>query len=224
MYEAVFLDAGNTLFHTTKARPRRIQQALDRRGHQLEPEVLDAAIEQARSEMWNSPLWPLTTAEKEQQWWEQYYVCVLDYVDVDVDLAGYLAEETLYVHYVEAFSDVRDVLNALRGEVKLGVISNAFPSLSRALEKLELTPYFDHVVNSSLVDSWKPDERIYHIALERLDVAPANAIFVDDLEENVAAAEDLGITALLIDRWEEHPNTPYRRIADLKPVAEMVKD
>ncbi len=222
MYQAVFLDAGNTLFHTRKSRQERIIDALERCGLRSDSDEIEAAIEQVRSEMWDSPLWPLTTREKEDRWWRQYYTCFLDYVGEDFDLADPLAQETLYVHYVEAFSEVEEVLETLRGEVKLGVISNAFPSLSEALDKLELTRYFDHVVNSSIVDVWKPDERIYQIALERLDVAPSNAIFVDDLEENIAAAEDLGLTALLIDRWEKYPDTPHRRVTDLYPIVDLV--
>lgn len=223
MYQAVFLDAGNTLFHTPVSRRHRIVQALESRGRRADPEEIQTAMEQVRSDMWDSPLWPLETIEHEERWWLEYYTCLLDHLDEDVDLAGDLAKETLYVHHVQAFTDVNEVLEALQGQqVKLGMISNAFPSLDQALDKLGLTPYFDQVINSSLVDSWKPDERIYRIALKRLNVPPEDSIFVDDIEENVATAEDLGFTAILIDRWEQHTDTPYQCIKDLRPVVELV--
>lgn len=103
------------------------------------------------------------------------FTCLLDYLNEDLDLADQLAEEALYVHYVEVFPDTREVLSTLHNHVRTAVISNAFPSLSQALERLELTPYLDHVINSSLVDAWKPDERIYHIALERVGVPARNS-------------------------------------------------
>jgi putative hydrolase of the HAD superfamily len=51
-----------------------------------------------------------------------------------------------------------------------------------------------HVVDSSEVGVRKPDARIFEIALERLGgIDPARAIFVDDFEANVAAAQALGM-------------------------------
>lgn len=222
MYQAVFLDAGNTLYHTPVVRRDRIVRALVNHGCHADPEELKAIMEQVRSEMWDSPLWPLSDRAREDRWWLEYYERLLDHLGEDIDLAGDLANETLYVHHVEAFTDVKEVLETLRGQVKLGVISNAFPSLSEALDALTLTLYFDAVINSSLVDAWKPNRRIYEIALERLRVQPESAIFVDDIEENLATAEDLGFTVLLIDRWKQYGDTRYRRITDLRPVAELI--
>jgi len=51
-----------------------------------------------------------------------------------------------------------------------------------------------HVVDSSEVGVRKPDARIFEIALERLGgIDPARAIFVDDFEANVLAAQSLGM-------------------------------
>jgi putative hydrolase of the HAD superfamily len=43
----------------------------------------------------------------------------------------------------------------------------------------------------------KPDPHIYQIAVERLGVAPAEIVFLDDVPENVAAARAIGIQAIL---------------------------
>ncbi len=224
MYQAVFLDAGNTLFHTPVSRRDRIAQALERRGRPADLERIEAIMERVRCEMWDSPLWPLKTREREERWWLEYFERLLDHLSEDIDLAGDLAQETLYVHHVQAFDDVREVLEALRPQVRLGVISNAYPSLSEALDALALSPYLDAVINSSLVDAWKPDLRIYQIALEQLKVRPEEAIFVDDMEENVAAAEDLGLTALLIDRWAQYTDSTFQRIEDLRPLLKLVEN
>ena len=66
-----------------------------------------------------------------------------------------------------------------------------------------LTARFDWF---SLFEGWvvsgdekivKPDPVIYRILIERFDVDPATSVFVDDRQENVAAAAALGFGAVL---------------------------
>ena len=52
------------------------------------------------------------------------------------------------------------------------------------------------VVGSGDVGIMKPDPQIFQIALERLDVAAEEAVFVDDFIENVQGARALGIHAV----------------------------
>lgn len=43
----------------------------------------------------------------------------------------------------------------------------------------------------------KPQPEIYRLACERLGIEPAEAVFVDDLRENVEGAEAVGMTGVL---------------------------
>jgi putative hydrolase of the HAD superfamily len=56
---------------------------------------------------------------------------------------------------------------------------------------------FDVVVISGEVGMRKPEERIFRHAAGLLGLAPAQCVFIDDIEVNVAAAEALGMTAIL---------------------------
>lgn len=56
---------------------------------------------------------------------------------------------------------------------------------------------FDIVLDSSVVGLRKPDPAIYHLTCERLELQPAECLFVDDLECNVEAARAVGMEALL---------------------------
>ncbi|MEU5577097.1 HAD family phosphatase [Streptomyces huasconensis] len=92
------------------------------------------------------------------------------------------------------------------------LVTNATPWLADDLALLGLTGgpgdgVFDAVVSSADLGVTKPDRRIYEVAAERAGVAPDRCLFVDDLEENVTAAEALGMTGLL-----------YREPADLRAV------
>lgn len=84
-------------------------------------------------------------------------------------------------------------LRRWRGRVALGLISNAWSGLREVLRRLGLLDLFDVVVISAEVGLLKPDPRIYRLALERLQVPPPMAAFVDDLPENVEAARALGL-------------------------------
>jgi putative hydrolase of the HAD superfamily len=85
-------------------------------------------------------------------------------------------------------------LRDLRPRYKTGILSNAFASARQALtNKYKLNDVVDTLVFSGEEKLEKPDPRFYHIVLERLDVLPEQAIFVDDIEENVLAAKRLGM-------------------------------
>jgi epoxide hydrolase-like predicted phosphatase len=61
----------------------------------------------------------------------------------------------------------------------------------------EIRALFDTAVISAEVGLHKPQPEIFLLAAERLGVEPASCVFVDDLRENCAGAEALGMTALL---------------------------
>jgi putative hydrolase of the HAD superfamily len=69
--------------------------------------------------------------------------------------------------------------------------------------KLPVDEIFDVVVDSAFVGSRKPERRIYEITLERLDVAPENALLIDDMEINCRAAEELGISTVWFQTNEQ---------------------
>ena len=61
----------------------------------------------------------------------------------------------------------------------------------------EIRSLFDEVVISAEVGLHKPQPEIYLLAAERLAVRPEDCVFVDDLRENCAGAEAVGMTAVL---------------------------
>ena len=56
---------------------------------------------------------------------------------------------------------------------------------------------FDATVISGVVGLHKPEPAIYELGAERIGVEPAGCVFVDDLRENVAGAEAVGMRAIL---------------------------
>jgi putative hydrolase of the HAD superfamily len=56
---------------------------------------------------------------------------------------------------------------------------------------------FDAVVISGEVGLHKPQPAIYRLAAARVKAPPQRCVFVDDLRENCAGAEAVGMTAVL---------------------------
>ena len=64
------------------------------------------------------------------------------------------------------------------------------------LAALGLAPLLDVVVLPADTGAAKPDARIFHAALARLDVEPAAALYVgDDAEDDIAGAGAAGLRA-----------------------------
>jgi len=91
-----------------------------------------------------------------------------------------------------------------RQDVAIGVISNTNDVHVRWLRaQIPEFAAFDSVIFSSDVGLVKPDPAIYELALSELGVQPEQALFVDDLAENVAGARAVGMAALLHRDWQE---------------------
>jgi epoxide hydrolase-like predicted phosphatase len=93
--------------------------------------------------------------------------------------------------------------------VKTGLISNSWSTSHYDRELLE--ELFDTAVISAEVGLHKPQPEIYMLAAERLVEPPERCVFVDDLRENCAGAEAVGMTAIL----HRDPAESIRRIEEL---------
>jgi putative hydrolase of the HAD superfamily len=107
---------------------------------------------------------------------------------------------------MEPLEPMVDAVRQIRAsELHTGLVSNSW-STDHYDRKL-LAELFDVVVISAEVGLHKPEPEIYRLAAERLEVEPAECIFVDDLKENCEGAEAVGMTAV---RFRNAPETIAR--------------
>ncbi len=92
----------------------------------------------------------------------------------------------------EMIAAVRTVHDA---GVPTGLISNSWGGTTYDTALIE--ELFDGVVISGEVGLHKPDPAIFNLGAERIGVAPERCVFVDDLRENCAGAESVGMTTIL---------------------------
>jgi epoxide hydrolase-like predicted phosphatase len=89
----------------------------------------------------------------------------------------------------------------LKPKYKIGIISNVMAEyihLILAKDDLEL---FDDVVLSYKAGVAKPDMEIYKLSLSNLGVKPQEAVFVDDQQRYVEAAEALGMQGVYFQNF-----------------------
>jgi putative hydrolase of the HAD superfamily len=77
---------------------------------------------------------------------------------------------------------------------RIAILSNLGEALvEHMVTKVEWVKRFHHATWSSQLNIVKPNPAIYLHTVERLGVTPEQALFIDDKEENIRAAEALGI-------------------------------
>jgi putative hydrolase of the HAD superfamily len=108
---------------------------------------------------------------------------------------------------VEAVRQIR------RAGLMTGLVSNSWST--DHYDRELLMELFDVTVISAEVHMHKPQPEIYRLAAKRLEVDPAECIFVDDLKENCDGAEAVGMTAI---RHRSAPET-IARLTELTGVA-----
>jgi putative hydrolase of the HAD superfamily len=96
-----------------------------------------------------------------------------------------------------------EMVDFCRGLGARGVRTSLLTNNAREFEEfwkplLPLEELFEDVVDSSEVGMRKPAPEIYRLALDRLGLTAADVVFVDDAPGNVAGAEAVGITSVLI--------------------------
>lgn len=115
-------------------------------------------------------------------------------------------------HTAKQFPVMTQAVSQIRAEgLQTAVLTNNF-LLSNGKSFLPLDrKQFDVVVESCVEGVCKPDPRIFQLCLQRLNLQPSQAIFLDDLGTNVKAAASLGIRTIKVD----NPEKAVKELEDL---------
>jgi HAD superfamily hydrolase (TIGR01549 family) len=115
-----------------------------------------------------------------------------------------------HAHNFDIYEDVLPTLALLREhDLKLGLVSNTGRDLEAFVAHHGLD--VDAAVASGAHGKTKPHPTIFRAALERLAVDPADAVMVGDSpDDDVAGAEAVGMTGILLDREARFPEIDGR--------------
>lgn len=92
--------------------------------------------------------------------------------------------------------EILNFLRSIKPKYRTGLISNAWSGLREYIQREKFDDVFHHMVISAEVGVAKPDPKIYHIALEEIQVKAREAVFVDDVLENIEACQQVGMRGI----------------------------
>lgn len=182
LIRAVIFDLGGVLVRTEDLSPRR--KLAERLG--MTYEEISRLIFEDRSAI-QATLGRVTTKEH----WETVRAALdmdpEDFPSVPLEFWGGDRLDTDLVEYIRS----------LRPRYKTGLLSNAWDNLRNVLiEDWKIADAFDEMIISAEVGMAKPDRRIYRLAADRLGVEPQEAVFIDDVLENIKAARAAGLRGI----------------------------
>jgi putative hydrolase of the HAD superfamily len=202
----LLLDSGATLVHPRGGAwfpGHAFRDVLARHGVDgLIWERLEIALEAGYRHLTSNLAVP--TEDAERALFAEYYrriLADLGHVAPAPALLQALASAMVDIPDFEVYADVQPALDDFRARgLRLGIISNAWPSLESKYAQLGLRAYFDSFVISAQHGCIKPDERLFQRGLADLDLAPEDVLFVDDAPDFVQAAMNLGMHGAVMDR------------------------
>jgi epoxide hydrolase-like predicted phosphatase len=126
----------------------------------------------------------------------------LDY-DAPSDIYSYFSRA--YATQVHPNTEFLKFLDEVRSQgIKTAVLSNTIAIYSQIQEEagISLKDGFDPILYSWEVEMRKPDIEIFELALQKLDADPDEVVFIDDKDEHLQGARQVGLRTLLFENTE----------------------
>ena len=216
MIKTIFFDWFNTLACYNPPREEIQSLALREFGIALTPqEILPGLMladknwfeESARSKIENRSL------EEQAELRIQYEETMLAQVGIEASKET-LVKVMARVHQLYQgmtfvlFDDVLPTLKILKQQdYTMGLLTNLAKNMDTICHGLGLEPYIDVVVTSGEAGADKPNPLIFQMALQRAGVEASEAVHVgDQYKMDVLGARGVGISPILIDRYNLYPN------------------
>ncbi|MFN4190740.1 MAG: HAD family hydrolase [Pseudothermotoga sp.] len=120
-------------------------------------------------------------------------------------ISGIVVVEDLWEKYFHPTLNTQTVqiINHLKKAYRVVAATNTIESHYRVHSTRSDYKFFDRVYASHLIGYMKPDPQFYIHILKQEEVTPTQVVFVDDTNENVEAASNLGIQSILFTNAQE---------------------
>ena len=199
-FKAVLFDLGGALINTAEVPIfRRILRTY---GVKADPDQIFEAHKANEKEF------DLETgqAESGMAFWHNWNLAIIKRLGVERDaqlMARKISEVWWDYADLQFYPDVLETLAQLKmKQIKTGIVTNGLrEDYEQILQRLGASSCFDVIVGVDSCGKAKPDKRIFLYAVEKLQLKPAEVLFVGDkVERDYEGAEKSGLRPLLINR------------------------
>lgn len=197
-WEAVIFDAYGTLLD--------VHTALGRHAERVGPGWRQVSADWRAKQLEYTWVRSLTGAAMH----EDFYLCTRDALDVvflkhgidDIVLKKDLMQAYMTL---DAFPEVPEVLRAIRAMgVPIVILSNGTPGMLRsALEAAGIAALIDETLSVEEVGVFKPDRRVYNLAIRQFGCDPEDMVFVSSNAWDAQAALYFGFRTIRVNRTGE---------------------
>ena len=205
MTRVILFDAAGTLFHLPRGVGWHYADVARRHGAELREEELNTAFRSAWKTM-PPPAETRAARADDREWWRALVFGVLDACGAGDGMNRTAYFDELWEEFVKPgvwklYPETREVLSALAGRFRLGIVSNFDSRLRKILPLLGIAEFFDDLVISSEVGAEKPSPHIFHEAVRRFGVSPHEALHVgDEPEADWRGASEAGLRVFELRR------------------------
>ena len=223
--KAICFDMGDTLVETRPSIVERVQGVLEGCGMLYSRGAAGEALGRAWLAMGEEYM---ARDGHFRRFWMRLYKTWLKELGIDKDLDGLMEQiSESFVglqHDTHLPGEVLDILAGLRDRgYRLGIISNWDPSLRAYCRELGIADHFTCILASGAVGVGKPSPGIFEMALERLGVAPEEALHVgDNYYADVLGAKRVGMQGILLDRLGVFGYADCDRIEELRDLLSIL--
>ena len=235
MIKAVFFDWFNTLARYEPPREELQSQALQEFGIYISPQkIMPGLLVADKGFFEENTIFPVRKRSPEEQAkiYTSYQKTILTEAGVNVS-----SEPDMFLKIMQKvqqlsqgmnftlFDDVLPTLLALKEQnLTLGLLTNLDRDMKPICHELGLEPYLNFTVTFGEVGVDKPNPPIFLTALQRAGVNASEAVHVgDQYRLDVIGARGVGITPILIDRYNLYPEvSDCPRIHSLTKLAQYL--
>ncbi|MHC5753032.1 MAG: HAD family hydrolase [Nostoc sp.] len=191
-YKAMIFDLDNTLLNFEICERQAILGALEACTISLDLNRISENVFLQVFETYNSKYWRQREIFSPRELIEMSYQSTLAQLDIQTDQISNLSQSFWHIfnHSGLMEPDVNEVLTVLAGNYRLAVITNGFVSAQLPrMQAAGIEHFFEEVVVSEAIGFAKPSPEIFYHALSRLNLTPAEVIYIgDSLKHDYAGA------------------------------------
>lgn len=117
-----------------------------------------------------------------------------------------------------------NLVNAIKKQLKVAIVTNGSTQRQKAkIINTYLNSCFEIIVISEEVGFYKPDKRIFEMALNQLEVLPEEALFVgDDIVKDIGGCQSASIRGIWFNPHSFKNNTGIRAYAEINSLDKLL--